>query len=127
MLHSSGISSQEGCLVTDEDAAAERWYDATDDAELMAFLTALWSATDAFRRTRPDAWLAQDAPPDWRHVLMRARLWTAISGRGGSYDRGAWVRIVSVPEEHVVVRQRQLDGSDEIFELTADAMHQLML
>lgn len=113
--------------MTDEDASAERWYDAAADAELREFFTALWAATDAFRRTRPDTWLAHDAPPNWRHIVMRARLWTAISGRGGSYDRGTWVRIESAPEEHVVVRQRQLGGSDEMFELTADETHQLML
>jgi hypothetical protein len=74
------------------------------------FYDALWTATEIFRRThRPT-----------RFAINRPRHWRSIEDNGGLHDRGTWLRIEQVlpGSDYIVVKQRQLDGTDEFFYLT---------
>jgi hypothetical protein len=95
--------------VTEQDDPPERWYNAQDEME--QFYSALWTATASFRK-------ANRGP---RFAIDRPLLWRFIENHGGLHERGTWLRIESVLPGHdyVVIKQRQSDGTDTIFNLTA--------
>jgi len=96
--------------------APEHWFDAMK--ELDAFWAALWTATEIFRKAHPGTPFAEG------HAL----LWRLIEEHDGVHDRGTWLRIETVlpGEPYVVIRQRQSDGTDQIFNLTAVESRELI-
>ena len=95
--------------MTEQADSSERWY--ATRHEMEQFYSALWTVTGIFRKAnRPT-----------RFSIDRPLLWRFIERNGGLHDRGTWLRIESVlpGRDYVIIKQRQLDGTDKIFSLTA--------
>jgi hypothetical protein len=95
--------------MTEQENASERWYNSKDDME--QFYSALWTATTIIRK-------ANRGP---RFAIDRRLLWKFIESNGGLHELGTWLRVESVLPggDYVVIKQRQSDGTDKIFNLTA--------
>jgi hypothetical protein len=95
--------------LSEHEGSSERWYDTRHEME--QFYSALWTVTAIFRKAnRPT-----------RFSIDRRLLWRFIEKNGGLHDHGTWLRIESVlpGRDYVVIKQRQSDGTDKIFNLTA--------
>lgn len=102
--------------MTEHEGSSERWYDTRHEME--QFYSALWTVTASFRKAhRPT-----------RFSIDRPLLWRFIEKNGGLHDRGTWLRIESgLPgSDYVVIKQRRLDSTDQIFVLTAIETHELI-
>lgn len=95
--------------MTEQEDAPQRWYNAKDEME--PFYSALWTATAIFRR-------ANRGP---RFSIDRRLFWRFIESNGGLHERGTWLRIEQVlpGRDYLVIKQRQSDGTDKMFNLTA--------
>jgi hypothetical protein len=95
--------------VTEQAGSPVRWYDAK--SEMEQFYSALWTVTEIFRKANRGT----------RFSINRSLLWSFIGNNGGLHDRGTWLRIESVLPggDYVVIKQRQADGTDKTYSLSA--------
>ena len=95
---------------------SERWYDTRHEME--QFYSALWTATEIFRKAKRPV----------RFSIDRPLLWRFIEKNGCLHERGTWLRIEQVlpGQDYVVIKQRQPDGTDRLFNLTAAETHELI-
>ncbi len=102
--------------MTADAESSERWYDTR--LEMEQFYSALWTATEIFRKAKRPT----------RFSIDRPLLWRFIEKNGSLHERGTWLRIEHLlpGQDYVVIKQRQPDGADRLFNLTAAQTHELI-